>query len=174
MIDRFLIGRCFRFIFLRVLEYCSAVWSSTAVTHLKLLDRTVSDARFQSGGVLECDIAHCQSVAVLCMLYKIRCNPIHPLNGALPGLYLLVRVTHGALVAHRYTYAPLRCRTSQYCMTFIALSVSLMMYDWRVSRAGPMLFYWLKLLYPDCSLLLYFPFSSFCLFFGIVGLTSSY
>ena len=37
------------------------------------------------------------------MLYKIRCNPVHPLNGALPGPYVPARVTRGALVAHRYT-----------------------------------------------------------------------
>ena len=36
-----------------------------------------------------------------------------------------VRVTRGALVAHRYTYAPPRCRTSQCRRTFIPLSVSL-------------------------------------------------
>ena len=59
------------------------------------------------------------------MLYKIRCNPVHPLNGALPGPYVPVRVTRDTLVAHRYTYAPPRCRTSQYRMTFIPLSVSL-------------------------------------------------
>ena len=40
-------------------------------------------------------------------------------------LYVLVRVTRGALVAYRYTYAPPRCRTSQYSRTFIPLSVSL-------------------------------------------------
>ena len=66
-----------------------------------------------------------RSVAVLCMLYKIRCNPMHPLNGALPGPYVPVRVTFGALVAHRYTYAPPRCRTSQFRMTIILISVSL-------------------------------------------------
>ena len=38
------------------------------------------------------------------MLYKIRCNPMHPLNGALPGPYVPLRVTRGALVAHRYMY----------------------------------------------------------------------
>ena len=59
------------------------------------------------------------------MLYKIRCNPVHPLNGALPGPYVLVRVTRGALVAHRYNYAPPRCRTSQYRRTFIPFSVLL-------------------------------------------------
>ena len=48
-------------------------------------------------GVFECDIAHRRFVAILCMLYKIRCDPVHPLNG--------VRVTRGALVAHRYTSA---------------------------------------------------------------------
>ena len=34
-------------------------------------------------------------------------------------------VTRGALVAHRYTYAPPRCRTSLYRRTFIPRSVSL-------------------------------------------------
>ena len=63
--------------------------------------------------------------AVLCMLYKIRCNPVHPLNGALPGPYVPVGVTRGALVAHRYTYAPSRCRTLKYSRTFIPFSVSL-------------------------------------------------
>ena len=80
-------------------------------THLNLLARAVSGARFLTGGVIECDIAHRRSVAILCMLEKIRCNPMHPLNGALPGPYVPVRVTRGALVAHRYTYAVPSCRT---------------------------------------------------------------
>ena len=50
---------------------------------------------------------------------------MHPLNGALPGPYVPVRVTRGALIAHRYTYAPPRCRTLQYRKTFIPFSVSL-------------------------------------------------
>ena len=78
-----------------------------------------------TGGVFECDISHRRSVAVLCMLYKIRCNSVHPLNGALPGPYVPARVTRGALVAHRYTYAPPRCSTLQYSRTFIAFSVFL-------------------------------------------------
>ena len=93
-------------------------------THLKLPDRAVSGARFLTGGVFECDIAHRRSMAVLCMLYKIRCNPGYPLNGALPGPYVPERVTRGALVA-RGAYAPHRCRTSPYSRTFIHLSVSL-------------------------------------------------
>ena len=123
--DRLLLGRCFRDFVLPVFQYCSAVWCSAADTHLKVLDRAVSGAWFLIGGVFECDIAHRQSVAVLYILYKIRCDPVHPLNGARPGLYVPVQVTRGALVAHRYTYAPPRCRTSQYSRTFIVLSVSL-------------------------------------------------
>ena len=103
--DRSLLGRCFRGFVLPVLEYCSTVWCSAADTRLKLLDRAVSGAWFLTGGVFECDISHRRSVAVRCMLYKIRCNPMHPLNGALPGPYVPARVTRGALVAHRHTYA---------------------------------------------------------------------
>ena len=171
--DRLLLGRCFWGFVLPVLGCCSAVWCSAANRHLKLLDRAVSGARFLTEGVFECDIAHRRSVAVLCMLYKITCNSVHPFNGALPGPYVPLRVTRGALVAHRYTYTPPRCRTLQYSSTFIPFSVSpwndpvnhvFDVWDWRVSRAGPMLFLLayaaLSLLY---SLLLFFPFSSFCL-----------
>ena len=117
--------RCFRGFVLPVLEYCSALWCSAADTHLKLLDRVVSGARFLTGGVFECDIVNRLSVAVLCMLYKIRFNQMHPLNNALVGPYVPVRVTRGAPVAHWYTYGPHRCRTSQYRRTFVLLSVSL-------------------------------------------------
>ena len=65
-------------------------------------------AGFLTGGVLDCDLAHRRSVAVLCMLYKIRCHPLHPLYGTLP-----------------VPYVPVRVRTSQYCKTFIPLLVSL-------------------------------------------------
>ena len=75
--------------------------------------------------MLNCNLSHCRSVVVLCMLYKIRCNPKHPLCGALPVPYVTVQVTRGALIAHRYTFAPPRCRTSQYRRTFILLKVSL-------------------------------------------------
>ena len=87
---------------------------------MKLLDRAVSGAQFLTGGVV--DIAHCRSVAVMCILYKIT---MYPLNDAQPGPYVPVRVTRGALVPHRYTYAPPRSRTSQYRRTFGPLSVSL-------------------------------------------------
>ena len=45
---------------------------------------------------------HIVDVAVLCMLYKIRCDPMQTLCGVLPVPYVPVQVTHVALVAHRY------------------------------------------------------------------------
>ena len=63
--DRSFLGRCFRFFVLHALEYCSAVRCPAVITHLKLLDRTVSGARFLTGGVVVCDITHRRSVAVL-------------------------------------------------------------------------------------------------------------
>ena len=99
--DRLLLGRCFSGFVLPVLEYCSAVWRSAADTHLKLLNRVVSGACFLAGGLLECDLAHRRSVAILCVLNKIRCSRcLH--FGALPVPYVSVRVTRGDLVAHRH------------------------------------------------------------------------
>ena len=123
--DRLLIVRCFWGFVLPVLEYYSAVWYSVADTHLKLLDCIVSGACFLAGGMLNCNLSHRRSVAMLGMLYKIRCNSMHPLCGALPVPYVPVRVTCCTLIAHWYTYAPPRCRTWQYPRTFIPLSVSL-------------------------------------------------
>ena len=58
------------------------------------------------------------------MLFTIKINPMHPLSGALPLPYLPSRVTRGALVAHRHSFAPRHCRTSQYHRSFVPLSVS--------------------------------------------------
>ena len=167
--NRLLIGRYFWGFVLPVLEYCSAVWCSAADTHIKLMDRVVSSACFIAGGVLNCDISHLPSVSVLCMLYKIRCNPKHPLCDALPVPYVPVRVTRGALIAHRYTFAPPRWRTShyrkllfpsQYLSGMICLTPYMMVLDWRVSRAGPMPF-----CKPSCSLLFFLQLFSLSLLF---------
>ena len=76
--DRLLVERCFHGFVLPILEYCSAVWCWAADTHLKLLDQVVNGACFLTGSTLDCDLPHRRSVAVLCMPYKIRCNPIAP------------------------------------------------------------------------------------------------
>ena len=142
-----------------------------------VLDRVVRSAGFLAGGVLECNLPHRRSVAELCMLFKIRSNPMHPLSGALPLPYVPARVTRGALVAHRLSFAPPCCRTSQYRRSFVPLSVSLWNdfsdpvfdgVDWQVSRAEPMLSCWHDLLF----------FVSYCFMFfflpwvGCVGLGS--
>ena len=51
----------------------------------------------------------------------------------------------------------------------ILLTLYSMVLDWLVSRAGPILIYWPKLLYPFC-LLLFFNLFSLCPSVGIVGL----
>ena len=59
------------------------------------------------------------------MLFKINSNPMHPLSSALPLPYVPASVTRGALLAHRYSFAPPRCRISQYRRSIVPLSVSL-------------------------------------------------
>ena len=122
---RSLLLRSFWSFILPILEYCSAVWCSAADSHLNLLDRVVRSAGFLAGGVLDWNLAHRQSVAELCMLFKIKSNPMHPLSGAFPLPYVPARVTRGALAAHRHSFVPPRCRTSHYRRTFVPLSVSL-------------------------------------------------
>ena len=169
--DRSLLGRCFRGFVLPVLDYSSAVWCSAADTHLKLLDCAVSGARFLTGvclsvtllivdpwqscvcfirsGVIQCTLLMVLYLDHMCqrrlhaVLWSHICSLMHRL-AAEP------RCTAGLLF-------PSRCPSGTVLITPYS-----MVWDWRVSRAGPMLFYWPKLLYPYYSLLLFFHFSSFC------------
>ena len=101
------------------------MWCSAADSHHKLIDRVVRSVGFLAGGLLECNFAHRRSVAELCMLFKIQSNPMHHLSSALPLPYVPAYVTRGALVTHRHSFTPPRCRTSQYHSSFVPLSVSL-------------------------------------------------
>ena len=74
----------------------------------------------------------------------------------LPLPYVPACVTRGALVAHRHSFAPPRCRISQYRRTFvpprclfgtILVTLFLMVWDWRASRAEPMFSCWHELLF---------------------------
>ena len=140
---------------------CSAVWCSAADTHLKLLDRVVSRACFLAGGVLNCNLSHRRSVALLCMLYKIRCNPLHPSVCGDVALYLcLMRQSglHAVLLSHIGILMSLPAAEprstagllfpSQYLSGTLWLTPYSMVWDWRVSRPGPMPFCW-----PSCSVL---------------------
>ena len=86
--DWSLLLRSFWSFVLLVLEYCSAVSCSAADSHLKLLDRVVRSAGFLAGGVLGCNLAYRRSVAELCMLFRIKSNPMHLLSGSLPLPYV--------------------------------------------------------------------------------------
>ena len=96
--------------------------------------------------------------------------------GAQPEPYVIVRVTCRAVISHWFTYAPPRCRTSQFLRTFIPLTISselssCPLFD-RVglavfkSRANAFLL--AQLLAPFLSPTV-LPFSSFILWVGIVG-----
>ena len=145
-----------------------------------------------TGGVFKCDIAHRRSVAVLCMLYKMRCNQMHPGVTLLMVLYLdrmCLCGLHAVLWLHigiliRCLAAKPRSTAwllflAQCSSGTILLSPYSMMWDWRVSRAGPMLFYWPYLLYRYYSLC-YFPFLFFLSIscycgagvFGLIGCIS--
>ena len=112
---------------------------------------------FLSGSVLHCNLAHRRTVAMLRMLFKVKSNPVHPLNGALPLPYVPKRVTRGAMVAHRYSFAPPSCRISQCRWTFMPISQCLcetilmplrsMMWDWQVLREESMPSCWPNLLF---------------------------
>ena len=153
---------------------------SATDTHLRLLDRPVSGASFLTGVCLSVilhivdlwqyyvcctrsGVTRCTLLMVLFLCHMCRC-----------GLH--------AALAHRYTYAPPRCRTSQYSRTFILFSVFL----WKdfsdpvfdawcgtggFQEQGQLIFIGLAArshMYPPV-----FPFSDFILWVGIVELGSS-
>ena len=115
----------FTFFLLPVLEYCAAVWSSAAECHLKLLDRVLSRVRFLCTEADLVNLAHRRSVGALCLLYKIFMNSDHPFHTFLPELYVPVRSTRYATIAHRHSLQPIRFRTAQFGRCFLPSTVSL-------------------------------------------------
>ena len=141
------------------------MWRSAADTHLKLLYRVVSGARFLTGGMYECDITHCRSVAVLCKLDKIRCNLMHSFVvlymcrmcqcGLLAVLWSHIGILIHLLAAEpRSTVGPLFPSLCP-CGTILLALYSTVL-DCRVSRARPMIFYRPKLLDPTRFFVCYF------------------
>ena len=107
------------------------------------------------------------------MLYKFRCHPMHPLNGALPEPCVSVRVSLGAVMTHRNTMRVLAAEPlstaglllpCQHLCGAILVTPYSMVWNWRVSRAGPMPFYWPSCLLPFCLLLFFISLS----FYGLV------
>ena len=169
--DRLLLGRCFRGFVLLFLEYCSAVWFSAADTHLKLLDRAVIGARFLGVCLSVTFLIVDQWQSYVCFTGSgvTRCTLLIVLylNRMCQCKLHAVLWSHIGTLMHRLAAEP--CSTAGLLFPprcpsgTILLTPYSMVWDWRVSRAGPMLLYWPKLLYPYYSLLLFFPFSSFCL-----------
>ena len=125
MID-WALGDSFGILSCPCLEYCSDVCCSAAVKHLKLLEHLFRGASFLTGCMFECNIAHCRSESVLCMLYKIRCNPMHPRYAWRFIRAISESAYYKWCIGRTWVYlGPHRCRTSQYHRTFISLSVSL-------------------------------------------------
>ena len=107
---------------------------------LKILDRAVSGASFFTWGGVRA--WHCTPPIrgnILCMLYKIWCNPMHPLYSALPMPYVPVRVKSGALagtlmclLAAEPRWTPVTCIPCQFLRGTILVTPYSMVWDWRV------------------------------------------
>ena len=128
---------------------------------------------FLTGGVFECDLTHRRSVAVLCMLCKIRCNSMHSRCELHATLWSHIGTLMLLPAAEHRSTAGLLIPCHYLCGTILVTPYS-MVYDWQVSRAGPMAntFLLAKLLAPFLSPAVS-PFSSFILWVVIVGLESS-
>ena len=170
--DRSLLGRCFRGFVLPLLEYCSVVWCSAADTHLKLLDQAVSTVQFLTGVFLSVTFLIVDPwLSCVCFIRSgvTRCTLLMVLyldRMCQRGLHALLWSHFGTLM-HRLAAEPCsvagllfpsRCPSGTILLTPYST-----VWHWRVSKAWPMLLYCPKLLYPYYSLLLFFPFSSFCL-----------
>ena len=144
---------------------------SAADTHLNLT--CVSGAFFQLGMRMSASVScSCRSVAVLstlsashaCMCWLQACHPCSIRSGV---------ITRGAMVAHLFIlmrlFAPEPRSTAIFlfpsqrlCGTIFQTLYS-MVWDWRVSKAKPMRFYWPKLLAP------FLPFSVFIFSFFFIS-----
>ena len=170
--DRSFLERFFRGFVLPVLEYCSAVLCLAGDTHLKLLDRVVSGARFLLGvclsvtllivDLLQFFVCCIGSGVTRCIHLKMRYldRMCHRELHAVPWSHIGIPLRHLAAEPRRTTGLLF---SSQWSSGTVLLTPCAMVWDWRISRAGPMLFYWPKLLNPYYSFLLFFTFFSSCL-----------
>ena len=122
--DHDVLLRCFNSFILPCLEYCSPVWSSAADSHFKLLDKNLRACKFLIPN-LTISLQHHHFISSLCMLYKIFCNPSHPLHSELPNLFRPRRVTRGSLSINSLSFSPMRFHTSQYSRCFILATTKL-------------------------------------------------
>ena len=89
-----LVIKCFYAFILPFFEYCSSVWMSAAPTHLNMIQRVYSLARFIARSHLS--LEHRRLVASLCLFFKIYNTPDHPMHSRLPPPTNAVRRTRRA------------------------------------------------------------------------------
>ena len=150
--DRSLLERCFRGFVMPVLECCSAVLCSAADTHLKLLDRAVSGARFLTEVCLSVAfiIVDLLQFCVCCIRSGVtRCTRL--MMRYLDRMCQCGLHAVPGLVTHRYTY--MRQLSAEPCSTAgllfpsqcpsgtILLTPYSMVWDWPVSSSGKMIFF---------------------------------
>ena len=116
--DDNILRNCFFSFTLPHFEYCSAVWSSAADCHLRLLDRAFNSVRFLLSE-LDLDIEHRRDVGALCILYKIVYDVDHPLHNHLPNFYRPARVTRYSESMNSMAFDINRLSTSQFSRCFI-------------------------------------------------------
>ena len=118
-------SNCFTAFVLPLLEYCAPVWSSAAPSHLRLLDRVLSGARFLTDRARSYNLWHRRDISSLCMLYKIRANSNHFLHQYIPRTMCRTRDTRASRAAHFLSITAFRCRTDQFSRCFLPSSVRL-------------------------------------------------
>ena len=116
--DEDVIIRSFFAFILPCFEYCSAVWSSAAATHLRLLDRALSGIRFLIPD-LNIDLAARRDTAGLCLLFKIFNSLNHPMKVKLPHRFVPGRATRLAGSMNSLAFQKVRFNTNQFSRCFI-------------------------------------------------------
>ena len=116
--DDIILRKCFFSFTLPHFEYCSAVWSSAADCHLRLLDRAFNSVKFLLSE-LDLDIGHRRDVGALCILFKIVNDVDHPLHKFLPSLYQPARVTRHSETVNSMAFEIGRYSTSQFSRSFL-------------------------------------------------------
>ena len=114
---------CFLSYVLSGLEYCAPVWASSAVSHLRLLDRIVHRAE-QLCGVQLCCLDLRRRVGCLSLLYRIFNSNCHPLKQFLLP-HVATRATRSGLASHNNRLVVPRCKTVQFSRSFVPFSVQL-------------------------------------------------
>ena len=115
--DRLLLGRCFRSFVLFVLEYYTVLQCGA-----RLQIRTLNNCTAFPLTIRHCTPSIC--CRIIYVVYKIRCNPMHPLNSEVHVPYLPVWVYTWCFCRTSVHLCAFMRRTSQHRRTFIHLSVS--------------------------------------------------